>query len=490
MCGTVSIVNLNPSNPVPNLVETGCDILLNLRNRGDEAWGIGVDGEGSSPNVRWKLGEPVTRTLTPKTIQRLVRQDLIGVHNIMIAQLRYATTSERTTANAQPHHFGTGGQRFVLASNGDLPFCEEERQKLEAKKYAFESHCDADVIVKYLGNAWIENGRNELEAFKQTGNNLSGAFSLVCITPSKRLFLMRDRHGFRPLWFVVNNEKNLFYSCSENGILEDLFPKANPIEVKPEEIIVVDPKTGSIHKHQFADPDPKYCLMEYFYFQRPDSKATQKAKNTMHGYRFRLGMELADQWVEEGYPIPNVVCCVPYSGAPAAQGFAYKLEIPYIDIVFKDRWAGRVFMADGKTREQLLREKLQIIRDFFQEESPIFMGKNIVVIDDSIVRGDQSKIISGLLRNAGAGWVGYGSTAPPYRYPCFYGINTPDSQLLIAHGKTIEEVRSLIGVDYLHYLSLSGAYHVIDGNEDNLCNGCFTCNYPTPVPEHNCKAEV
>lgn len=459
MCGVFGVVSFNGTNVTPLVLES----LACLQNRGRDSVGfaIGSTSECSVPIRFWKEPGSADSWFTRERANELFSR---YPGDVGIGHVRYATASQRDRRNAQPHYFDSGGNLIILVSNGDIPFCKEVRKKL-AKKFPFASRCDAEVVAKLLGQAWIKNGSEE-EAFIEVGKTLSGAFSLTAITPSKRLFVMRDPLGFHPLWWTKNDE--VFFVCSESALLERIGPV---YEVERGTLVTVS-TSGAINFLPFGKALPRFCLLEAYYFARPDSRLNGEI--TFFKARQELGRMIAREWRRKGYPLPDLVAPVLYSGSPAGQGCAIELGIPYIEAIFKDRFGGRVFQEDEVDRKLRLASKFSV----FAEEVE---GKKVMVIDDSIVRGDQSRLVVHLMREAGAKEIYYCSTAPPFRGPCFFGINIPDPNRLIAHHRTEEEVRQEIGADILHYLSLPGTFEVLGSN--NFCTGCFNGQYPLPVPE-------
>jgi len=458
MCGVFGVISFEGTNVTPLTLES----LNHLQNRGQDSTGFaaGLTSEYSVPTRFWKEPGSASSHFTRERVEELSSR---YPGDVGIGHVRYATASQRDRRNAQPHYYDAGGNLIIVVSNGDIPFSEEIREKL-AQKYPFASQCDAEVIAKLLGQAWVKNGSEE-EAFIKVGETLSGAFSLAAITPSKRLFVMRDPLGFHPLWWAKNDEA--FFVCSESALLKGIGPVH---EVERGTLITIS-AGGLINFLPFKKALPRFCLMEVYYLARPDSYLD--GKTTFSKARQNLGRMIAKEWKRKAYPLPDLVAPVLYSGSHAGQGCAIELGIPYIEAVFKDRFGGRVFQQDEVDRKLRLASKFSVFSEV--------KGKRVMVVDDSIVRGDQSRVVVGLMREAGAKEVYYCSTAPPFRGPCFFGINTPDPNRLIAHGRTEEEVRQKIGADILYYLSLESTFETLGSN--HFCTGCFNGQYPLPVPE-------
>lgn len=476
MCGTCASCSFKRKTVTPEILET----LGLIQNRGQDSVGLATTNSRHRgvPTRHWKEPGSAHKWFNRETggplVDRLLRE-LRG--DVGIGHVRYATASLRDGKNAQPHYFDFGGQKIILASNGDIPFCERERRRLKRKGYPFASRCDAEVLAKSLGDHLWTYGGSEEDAFIHMGQTLQAAYSLSAITPSKRLFVMRDPYGFRPYWWTKN--KDGFHVCSESAVIASF---GKPYEVEPGTLMTVD-TTGKIEVHRFADCPIRRCLMEYYYYARPDSLFDSSGE-LIDGIRFQLGVELAREISRAGYPIPEVVIPVPYSGNPAAEGCAAELHKLFRTAIIKDRFSERIFQQDEMARSELVRRRFSV------NPGPLVhkktgIGKVVVVVDDSIVRGDQARALVPDLRAAGAGTIIYAATAPPHRFPCFFGINTPDPERLIAHGKTEKQVKRLIRADHLHYLTLDSTFRLLGRD---FCTACFTGDYPLPVPAG--RAEV
>lgn len=467
MCGVIGAISFIGADVIPFILNTS--VLLQNRGRDSLGFATGTTQSHNVPCRIWKKPGSATEWLDKpeKMLHVSSKLSCDGEQtDVGIGHVRYATASRRDESNAQPHKFDHGGNMLIVASNGDIPFYDQERQSLLDLGYSFESECDAEVIVKRLGHMmWVE-GKSEEEAFMEIGRTLSAAFSLVVITPSRRLFIIRDPKGFHPLWWAQTEEG--VWVCSESALLEEI---GTPQEVLPGTLITVS-SDGSVNTHIFAEADPHFCLMDVFYLCRPDSRHKDRI---FRMFRQLFGEKLAEKWKELGYPQPDIVTPIPYSGNPAANGFAIGLGCPLIEVILKDRFAiGRVFQGEEENRTE------QIRRAFTVDPSYV---KDLFVVDpdDTNMRGDQSRVVNAKLRRAGAEKVGNCYTAPPCRGPCFYGLNIPNPKRLIAYGRTQEEVRIFQDADYLLYLDLNEIFEVL-GSCD-YCTGCFDGNYPIPIPE-------
>ena len=475
MCGVTGRISFNGRDVISEIL----DDLIHLQNRGRDATGFVVGYSNQlTPYVPWK--KPASAGSLFGKESEAKADTLIKRYkgNLGVGHVRYTTAGEpgeNDNSGTQPHGFKHGGQSVVLASNGDIPFREDMRESLEQLHGCrLASNCDAEVLVNLVGLQVFRDRQDEVTAFANVGRSLQAAFSLAAMTPSGKLLGMRDPWGFRPLFWAKNHNGAMI--CSEMAPMKRHF-KRGIHEVEPGTIVMFT-DTGEVSIHRFSEPNPHFCLMEVFYFSQPNSTYRGTSFNEL---RYRLGVQAAREWLEAGYPLPDLVSEMPQSGGPAAQGVAHTLGCLLRNVVHKDRFGvTRNFMGRSADRVKQAEDNLDIIKEAVR-------GKVVMLVDDSVVRADQAKVVCVKLRRAKAKAVLYISTAPPYRYPCFFGLNTPEIKRLIAHGLTVEQVQAAIPyLDQLHYLSLEGSLKVLGGT--GFCTGCFTGQYPMPVPDS--KPEV
>jgi amidophosphoribosyltransferase len=285
------------------------------------------------------------------------------------------------------------------------------------------------------------------------------------------LYAARDPHGIRPL--VLGRLERGWVVASESAAL-DIVGASFVREIEPGELIAVD--EHGLRSSRFAPADPKGCLFEYVYLARPD---TAIAGRSVHATRVAVGRRLADEAPVEA----DLVIPVPESGTPAAVGYSQQSGIPYGQGLVKNAYVGRTFIQPSQTIRQLgIRLKLNPLRE-------VIAGKRLVVVDDSIVRGNTQRAIIRMLREAGAAEVHVRISSPPVQWPCFYGIDFATPAELIANGLTVEEIRTSIGADSLAYISLEGLTAATEVPADKLCRACFDGVYPVPLaaPEHRGK---
>ena len=430
--------------------------LYALQHRGQESAGIAAsDGERI---LIYKDMGLVSQVFTETDLASLTGDLAIG-------HCRYSTTGSSTWVNAQPTLRPTKYGTLALAHNGNLTNTgdlAEMVQKLEADsaKNGRGATTDTEIMTALIG---LQDEKNVEASAIAVLPKLEGAFSLVFMD-EKTLYAARDRHGVRPL--VIGKLDRGWVVASETAAL-DIVGAAFVREVEPGEFLAIN--EDGIRSQMWAKPDPKGCLFEYVYLARPD---TTIAGQGVHATRVRIGKRLAIEAPVEA----DLVIPVPDSGTPAAIGFAQQSGIPYGLGLVKNSYVGRTFIQPSQTIRQLgIRLKLNPLREIIE-------GKRIVVVDDSIVRGNTQRAIVRMLREAGAREIHVRISSPPVEWPCFYGIDFASRAELIASGLEVEEIRRSIGADSLSYVSLEGLIAATTIAEDKLCTACFTGKYPISVP--------
>ncbi len=454
MCGVFGI--RSDERDVSRLAYFG---LFALQHRGQESAGIAVAENGRLTAVR-ELGL-VSQVFDEQTLRGLRGEIAIG-------HTRYSTTGSTHWVNAQPlvHH---GRVRTVaLGHNGNLTNVEEVRQELAAAGVDLRSTSDTEVIAALIAN----DDAPLADAVAGAMEKLEGAYTVTAISEGK-LLAFRDPHGFRPLCLgtldgdpVVASESCAF----------DLVGAAYVREIAPGEVVVIDEE--GVHATQAVPQDGpgKFCIFEFFYLARPDSTIDGIE---MHTARVRMGQQLA----REAPVGADLVIPIPDSGTPAAIGFSRESGIPFSEGLIKNRYVGRTFIQPEQgMREQGIRMKYNPLEDV--------AGKRVVAIDDTIVRGNTTRQIVAMLREAGATEVHIRISSPPIVSPCFYGIDFGDTKQLIAAGKTVEDVRKEIGATSLAYLSLEGLQESTQRPASQFCRACLTREYPTRIPEGKTLAKM
>ena len=430
--------------------------LYALQHRGQESAGIAAsDGERI---LIYKDMGLVSQVFTETDLASLTGDLAIG-------HCRYSTTGSSTWVNAQPTLRPTKYGTLALAHNGNLTNTgdlAEMVQKLEgdSPKNGRGATTDTEIMTALIG---LQDEKNVEASAIAVLPKLEGAFSLVFMD-EKTLYAARDRHGGRPL--VIGKLERGWVVASETAAL-DIVGAAFVREVEPGEFLAIN--EDGIRSQMWATPDPKGCLFEYVYLARPD---TTIAGQGVHATRVRIGKRLAIEAPADA----DLVIPVPESGTPAAIGYAQQSGIPYGLGLVKNSYVGRTFIQPSQTIRQLgIRLKLNPLREIIE-------GKRIVVVDDSIVRGNTQRAIVRMLREAGAHEIHVRISSPPVEWPCYYGIDFASRAELIASGLEIEEIRRSIGADSLSYVSLEGLIAATTIAEDKLCTACFTGKYPISVP--------
>jgi amidophosphoribosyltransferase len=426
--------------------------LFALQHRGQESAGIAVSDRGRLTALR-DMGL-VTQVFDEQKLRGLRGQLAIG-------HTRYSTTGSTHWANAQPIVQHGRARTIALGHNGNLTNAAELRIELAAEGLRLRSSSDTEVIA-----ALIAGAEPPLEdAVAAAMDRLEGAYSVVALSEGK-LVAFRDPHGFRPLCLGRLGED--WVVASETCAL-DLIGAQHEREIQPGELVVVD--ENGPHAMQAVPPveGGALCIFEFFYLARPDSRLSEVE---VHGARVRMGERLAEESPVEA----DLVMPIPDSGTPAAIGFSRATGISFSEGLIKNRYIGRTFIQpDQELRQQGIRLKFNPLAEV--------AGKRVVVVDDSIVRGNTTRQIVGMLFDAGATEVHVRVSSPPVIGPCFYGIDLADEDELIASTRTVEEVRESIGATSLAYLSLEGLTESTLRPESALCRACLTGDYPTRVPE-------
>ena len=442
-----------PSEEVAKLTFYG---LYALQHRGQESAGIAAsDGERI---LIYKDMGLVSQVFTETDLASLTGDLAIG-------HCRYSTTGSSTWVNAQPTLRPTKYGTLALAHNGNLTNTgdlAEMVQKLEGDnaKSGRGATTDTEIMTALIG---LQDEKNVEASAIAVLPKLEGAFSLVFMD-EKTLYAARDRHGVRPL--VIGKLERGWVVASETAAL-DIVGAAFVREVEPGEFLAIN--EDGIRSQMWATPDPKGCIFEYVYLARPD---TSIAGQGVHATRVRIGKRLAIEAPVEA----DLVIPVPESGTPAAIGYAQQSGTPYGLGLVKNSYVGRTFIQPSQTIRQLgIRLKLNPLREIIE-------GKRIVVVDDSIVRGNTQRAIVRMLREAGALEIHVRISSPPVEWPCYYGIDFASRAELIASGLEIEEIRRSIGSDSLSYVSMEGLIAATTIDENKLCTACFTGTYPIAVP--------
>ena len=450
-----------PGEDVAKLAYYG---LYALQHRGQESAGIATS-DGRSILVYKDMG------LVSQVFDERSLGSLKG--HLAVGHCRYSTTGGSTWENAQPTLGGHEQSTVALTHNGNLINSAELRELVEARRlegFGAEggelrrgNTTDTALVTALLS----DNPDRSLEAAAlDVLPRLRGAFCFVFMD-EHTLYAARDPQGIRPL--VLGRLERGWVVASETAAL-DIVGASLIREVEPGELIAID--EDGLRSQHFADPARKGCVFEYVYLARPDTTINGRG---VHESRVEMGRTLAREHPVEA----DMVMPTPESGTPAAIGYAQESGIPYGQGLVKNSYVGRTFIAPSQTIRQLgIRLKLNPLRE-------VIKGKRLVVVDDSIVRGNTQRALVRMLREAGAAEVHVRISSPPVRWPCFYGIDFATRAELIATGIGVEEVCTSIGADSLGYISEEGMIAATEQSRDQLCTACFTGVYPVELPDES-----
>lgn len=432
--------------------------LYSLQHRGQESAGIvSTDGERL---YRYAGMGRVAQVFTKEKLADLVGRSAIG-HN------RYSTTGASFLRNAQPIRVESHLGGIALAHNGNLVNAWEIRRELELAGSLFQTTVDSEVIVHLMARS----GKKEvIEALSEALRKVKGAYSLLVLS-REAMFAVRDPNGFRPL--VMGRKSDGAYVFASETCAFDITDTQYVRELEPGEMVRIDHK-GEASFFPFERQNTtreSLCIFEHIYFSRPDSKIYDQS---VYEVRLNLGRHLAREHPVEA----DVVVPVPDSSSVAALGFSGESGIPYSMGLIRSHYIGRTFIEpEQKIRDFGVRLKYNVVRS-------AVAGKRVALIDDSIMRGTTLRKLIKMFRNAGAKEIHVRISAPPTRYPCFYGIDIPTQKELIASSHTAEEIRKYLRVDSLGYMSLEAAHAAASiGSplERSWCDACFSGKYPVAI---------
>jgi len=427
--------------------------LYALQHRGQESAGIAVS-DGKETLMLKDMGM-VSQVFSERDLNNLKGHMAIG-------HVRYSTTGSAYWENAQPVQVPRRGGSVFVAHNGNLINTVELRDGLKAEGIRFRSTSDTEVIAVLLARS---PAADIVDAVKEILPRLNGAYSLAIMTEDK-LIGVRDPYGIRPL--CVGKYMDGYAISSESAGL-DIIGAEYLREVGAGEMAVID-DDGLRFETAIEARKPSLCIFEFIYFARPDSIMYD---TYLYHARKHMGMSLADEAPVEA----EVVMPIPDTGVPAAIGYSQASGVAFGEGLIKNRYIGRTFIQPTQAIRQLgVRLKLNpLIQDI--------EGKRLVLVDDSIVRGNTTKEIVKMLRDAGAKEVHMRISSPPDMYPCFYGIDTAIRKELIASSRKVDEIRRFIGADTLHYLSMDNLVKATRKPKEDFCTACFDGEYPIPVPD-------
>ncbi len=447
-CGIVGVFGC------PEAAKLSYLALYALQHRGQESAGI-VSSDGRRLRMH-KEGGLVADVFTQETLDNLVGNSAIG-------HVRYSTTGSNSHINAQPLVVNYHEGPLAVAHNGNLTNADTLRTKLEARGAIFQTATDSEIVLHLIAHAQASDFH---EALTLSILRLRGAYSAVMLRPD-RLIAVRDPQGIRPL--VLGKLPNGGNVVASETCAMDIMDAEYVREIEPGEILTIT-EDGLSSDRPFAKAETAYCVFENIYFSRPDSM--DASGRSIYDLRVGLGRELVKEHPVEA----DVVIGVPDSAIPAAIGYAHESGIPFELGLIRNHYIGRTFI-----------EPEQSIRDFgakikYNTVRGVLEGKRIVVVDDSIVRGTTCRKIVKMLRGAGAKEVHVRSSAPPLLHPCYYGVDTPSYEELVAAQNSVAAIAEQIDADSLGYLSIDGLRRVMPGHQP-YCLACFDGNYVVGKPD-------
>jgi len=451
-CGVVGIYNVKEAGKILYLS------LFSLQHRGQESCGI-VLSDFKNIIIHKGMG------LVEDVFSKVNFENLKG--NFGIGHVRYSTTGSSSEKNIQPFVVEYKGKTYAIAHNGNLVNSYSLRKKLEEEGTLFQTTLDTEIIMHLI----FKSKKNEfIEKLIDGLEELKGAYSLIIFTP-EGIYAVKDPNSFRPLCLGKLNDG---YIVASESCVFDLVGAEYLREIEEGEILFIG-KDG-LKSYYLKKNKISRCIFEFIYFARPDSKIFGKS---VYIARKNLGEKLAEELPFKG----DIVIPVPDSGNIAAIGLAGKLNIPFEMGFIRNHYVGRTFIKPFQpSRELGVKIKLNVVPE-------VIKNKDIIIVEDSIVRGTTSRLRIRELRKAGAKRVFMAISCPPIKYPCFYGIDFPSKEELIASGKDIEKIRETIGLDGLYYLSLDGMLSSISLPPDEFCTACFTGNYPVETVDFKGKEQ-
>jgi len=463
MCGIIGIIG---SSDVAKEIHTG---LLVIQHRGQDSCGIVTSDR-----------EQLYVEKGPGLVSEFFNDGKLALlkGNMGVGHVRYPTVGSNSLRDSQP--LITGHPSMGMAHNGNIVNYSELYDYLTKQERKVISGCDAEIILKLLATEILEltldyklDPKTIFTALESVMGRVNGSYSVAAVVSRNGLLGFRDPHGIRPMVFgkkEVDGETR--YAFASESVALDVMDYKVIKDLEPGEAIFIDEDLNVTSKI-IKQGKKAHCFFEWIYFARPDSVIENKG---VYQVRLNLGRELARLWVENDFEA-DITTPVPDSGRTAASTFSTETNARYREALLKNRYVGRTFiMPTNEIRKDMIKLKLNpIIRET--------RGKSIALIDDSIVRGNTSRQIIDLLKKAGAKEVHFFSTAPPLKYPCYYGIDFSTHGELIASNKAVSEIEKDIGADSLTYQTIEGLKRAV-GLEGNICTACLTGEYPTEVGKY------
>jgi amidophosphoribosyltransferase len=439
--------------------------LYALQHRGQESAGI-ASSDRRDIHCYKSMGH-VADIFTPHAVASLPGELAIG-------HTRYSTTGDTAIRNAQPFSVDCNKGKIAVAHNGNITNAAELRRELESDGSIFQASSDTEVILHLVARS---RERTLAAALREALLQLEGAFSLVFLAQDQ-IIVARDPNGFRPLamgQMELSHGRHAYVFASETCAF-DLIDAVYVNDVEPGEMVIVGP-TGITRQRYAPKRQASQCVFEHVYFSRPDS--------TVFGRSVQESREEMGRMLAREYPVDaDIIVPVPDSGVAAALGYSAESGIPFRHGLIRNHYVGRTFIEPSQAiRDFGVKLKLNPIRH-------LLVGKRVVLVDDSLVRGTTSRKLVRMVRNAGAREVHLRISCPPTISPCYYGVDTPSKQELIAANHSVEEIRRFVEADSLGYLSLDALSFAVADEKNRYCYACYTGEYPTKLVQINQPAAV
>jgi|TARA_B110000116_G_scaffold93474_1_gene81531 amidophosphoribosyltransferase len=453
MCGIIGIQN---NSEAATLAYMG---LYAQQHRGQEGAGV-VSSDGKELHRHMGQGLVSDVFANPEVFDSLIGNSAIG-------HVRYSTTGNSDAENVGPLTFNMGDYSLSIAHNGNLVNIDEIRKQLQEDGALFQTSTDTEIIIHLLAR---EKGSTLAEKLGKVLNKIEGAYSLILLTPNE-IIAARDPHGIRP--FCMGKLKDTIVFASETCAL-DLLGAEYVREVKPGEMIVAN--DDGFYSESFTEAEePKHCIFEYIYFSRPDSQIFGKNVDKM---RRAFGRKLSR---ENPDVTGDIVISVPDSSNTCALGYSQNSGVKYEIGLIRNHYVGRTFIFPSqRLRDISVRLKFNTVKGVLKD-------KEVIIIDDSIVRGTTLLKLVKLIKESGAKKVHVRISSPPVKHPCFYGMDFPTVEELAAGNRSENEIQKMIDADSLGYLSLDGTLESTSQNKSNFCTACFSGNYPIKNKGENDK---
>ena len=453
MCGIIGIQN---NKEAATLAYMG---LYAQQQRGQEGAGV-VSSDGK--NLHRHMGQGLVSDVfsNPKVFDSLIGSSAIG-------HVRYSTTGDSDPKNVGPLTFNMGEYSLSIAHNGNLVNIEKIRKQLQEDGALFQTSTDTEIIIHLLAR---EKGKTLTEKLGKVLQKIEGAYSLILLSPHE-IIASRDPHGIRP--FCMGKLRDTIVFASETCAL-DLLGAEYVRDVNPGEMIVAN--DDGFYSQSFTEPEePKHCIFEYIYFSRPDSKIFGKNVDKM---RRAFGRKLSKENQEEK---GDIVISVPDSSNTCALGYSQESGVKHEIGLIRNHYVGRTFIFPSqRLRDISVRLKFNTVKGVLKD-------KEVIIIDDSIVRGTTLLKLAKLIRESGAKKVHVRISSPPVKHPCFYGMDFPTVDELAAGNRTEKEIQEMIDVDSLGYLSLDGTIESTSQRKSKFCTACFSGDYPIQNKGENDK---